>query len=162
MCSSLELHRDAQLPELLVQLWRGLGLELRPRFTEKVSDPRLPRAQCRNANVAWYLALLPAFSLGKGLLLCGLLNYHGHVIVLFIFAGCHDGNERKERCCERTDFLQIKLRGKAVVELAPATKHPFYRNDHMSYSRDRKGSLSSKKQLSTVINIDQEYWNSKS
>lgn len=105
MCSSLELHRDAQLPELLVQLWRGLCLGLRPRFTGKVSDPRLPRAQCRNANVAWYLALLPAFPLGEGLLLCGLLNYHGHVIVFFIFAGCHGGNERKERCCERTDFL---------------------------------------------------------
>lgn len=97
MYSSRELHRDGQLPELLVQLWRALCLELRPRFTGKVSDPRPPRAQCRNVNVAWYLALLPAFPLGKGLFLCRLLNYHGHVIVLFIFTGCHDGNEGREK-----------------------------------------------------------------
>lgn len=31
-------------------------------------------------------------------------------------------------------FLQIKLRGKAVVELAPATKHPFCRNDIVSWN----------------------------
>lgn len=64
MCFSLELHRDGQLPELLVQLWRGLCLELRPRFMTMVSGSATAKDAMQECECGLVPRVAPCVSVG--------------------------------------------------------------------------------------------------